>query len=292
MCRLAPTPASATMRCFQYDNRAFSALTVWTRKDAVASQTLARRLAPGTPPRGEVWNSNGCYYSVHPGSTEASTWSMPSLNCATSWGVLAGSLSSPTPSPTARNTLPGFARASRAFGYGLNSLHEARDTRETLSRSEVVFCGGGNTFRLLKTLEDLELIEVLRGLIGDGMPYLGSSAGSNLACPTIMTTNDMPIVQPRSLAALGLVPFQINPHYIDSDPDLDAHGRKPRAAHPGVPRGEHNAGRRPEGRGHAAGPGWTLAAQRDRRRQDLHSGQPSSGGFADRRPQCPSRIAV
>lgn len=87
-----------------------------------------------------------------------------------------------------------------------------------MSHSEVVFCGGGNTFRLLKTLEDLELVELLRGLIGDGMPYLGSSAGSNLACPTIMTTNDMPIVQPRSFAALGLVPFQINPHYIDSDP--------------------------------------------------------------------------
>jgi dipeptidase E len=88
----------------------------------------------------------------------------------------------------------------------------------TLREAEAVFIGGGNTFRLLKTLEDAGLLAVIRERALAGMPYIGSSAGTNLATPTIRTTNDMPIVQPGSFEALELVSFQINPHYIDPDP--------------------------------------------------------------------------
>ena len=89
---------------------------------------------------------------------------------------------------------------------------------EALRRAEAVFVGGGNTFRLLKILQDSGQLEVLRARARDGMPYLGSSAGSGIAAPTIRTTNDMPILEPSSLASLGLIPFQLNLHYVDPDP--------------------------------------------------------------------------
>jgi dipeptidase E len=114
------------------------------------------------------------------------------------------------------------AKARETFaeiGFRLESIHEASDPRRAIERAEAVFCGGGNTFRLLKALYDLDLIDVLRRRALEGMPYTGASAGSNLACPTIRTTNDMPIVQPPSLEALALVAFQINPHYLDPAPD-------------------------------------------------------------------------
>jgi len=114
------------------------------------------------------------------------------------------------------------AKAREAFaemGFGLDSLHAAADPRAAVAAAEAVFCGGGNTFRLLKALAELDLVGPLRRRALDGMPYTGASAGSNLACPTVRTTNDMPIVEPPSLAALGLVPFQINPHYLDPAPD-------------------------------------------------------------------------
>lgn len=114
------------------------------------------------------------------------------------------------------------AKARAAFeemGYGLDSLHESLDPHQAIERAEATFCGGGNTFRLLKALDDMGALPLIQRRVKDGMVYAGASAGSNLACPTIRTTNDMPIVQPPSFDALGLVRFQINPHYLDPAPD-------------------------------------------------------------------------
>ena len=84
-----------------------------------------------------------------------------------------------------------------------------------LREAEAVAVSGGNTFRLLSLMQSLGLLEPLRERARAGMPYIGWSAGSNLACPTIRTTNDMPIVWPEDCDALGLIPFQINPHYTE-----------------------------------------------------------------------------
>jgi dipeptidase E len=98
-------------------------------------------------------------------------------------------------------------------GYELDGLHRHADPVAAVMEAEAIFVGGGNTFRLLDTLYRLGVLDAIRERVRGGMPYLGVSAGTNIASPTIKTTNDMPIVQPPSLAALGLVPFQINPHY-------------------------------------------------------------------------------
>jgi dipeptidase E len=81
-----------------------------------------------------------------------------------------------------------------------------------------IVVGGGNTWQLLKMIQDLGLTEPIRKKVLEGTPYIGWSAGSNLACPTLRTTNDMPVTEPRSFKAFGLVPFQINPHYLDANP--------------------------------------------------------------------------
>lgn len=111
------------------------------------------------------------------------------------------------------------ARAAfEAWGIGLLSIHEANIPIHAVEGAEAVFVGGGNTFRLLATLQEAGLLDVIRERALEGMPYVGSSAGTNVAAPTIRTTNDMPISWPRTLEALDLVPFQINPHYLDPDP--------------------------------------------------------------------------
>jgi dipeptidase E len=106
----------------------------------------------------------------------------------------------------------------QGMGYDLVSLHDVSNPRRTLAECDAVFVGGGNTFRLLKGLYDFDLLTVIQRNVEQGMPYVGSSAGSIVACPTLKTTKDMPIVQPRSFEALSLVEFQISPHYLDPDP--------------------------------------------------------------------------
>jgi len=99
-------------------------------------------------------------------------------------------------------------------GYEIDGIHSHPDPLRAVWEAEGIFVGGGNTFRLLKILYDLELVDLIRSKVKAGLPYLGVSAGCNIACPTIRTTNDMPIVEPPTLTALGLVPFQVNPHYV------------------------------------------------------------------------------
>src|SRR5947207_12085771 len=121
--------------------------------------------------------------------------------------------------PYAEFDLDAYAARAAArlgdLGYALESVH--RDG-SLLARADAVFVGGGNTFRLLHRLYVTGLLPAIRARAADAMPYIGSSAGSIVAGPTIMTTKDMPIVQPPSFESLGLVPFQISPHYLDPDP--------------------------------------------------------------------------
>ena len=106
------------------------------------------------------------------------------------------------------------------MGFNVTGLEDCDDKAAAIASAAGVFVGGGNTFLLTKTMYEHNLIEPLRKRVLAGeMLYMGSSAGSNLACPTMMTTNDMPIVQPPSFEALNLVPFQINAHYYDPDPN-------------------------------------------------------------------------
>jgi len=124
--------------------------------------------------------------------------------------------------PYALQDRDGYARVVRErlaeVEIPVDALHESSDPIAAIARADAVFVGGGNTFRLLRTLQVKGLVPSLRERVRAGLPYLGSSAGTNLAGPTIRTTNDMPIVEPESFAALGFVPFQINPHYLDPDP--------------------------------------------------------------------------
>lgn len=104
----------------------------------------------------------------------------------------------------------------RFAALGIDVVALEADPR-ALDAAEAVFVGGGNTFRLLDRLQRGGFLDPLRRRAAAGLPYLGASAGTNVAAPTIKTTNDMPIVQPPSFDALGLVPFQINPHYVDAE---------------------------------------------------------------------------
>jgi dipeptidase E len=106
----------------------------------------------------------------------------------------------------------------RDIGLSLISIHDVSNMPRAVDEADVVFVGGGNTFRLLKGLYDHNLLGPIRRRVAAGVPYIGSSAGSIVACPTLKTTKDMPVVQPPSFEALGLVPFQISPHYLDPDP--------------------------------------------------------------------------
>lgn len=103
------------------------------------------------------------------------------------------------------------------MGYALTSVHAA-DARAAVREAQAIVVGGGNTFRLLSRLYETELLGAIRERVEAGVPYIGWSAGSVVACPTIQTTNDMPVVEPPSLTAFGFVPFQTNAHYTDFHP--------------------------------------------------------------------------
>ncbi len=111
-----------------------------------------------------------------------------------------------------------FALVSSKFktlNLKIHSIHHVKDKKQFIDDANFIVVGGGNTFCLLKEMQDLNLIEPVRQRVQSGIPYIGWSAGSNFACPTIKTTNDMPIVEPENFLALNLIPFQINPHYTD-----------------------------------------------------------------------------
>src|SRR5688500_18096804 len=116
-----------------------------------------------------------------------------------------------------------YAATARArfqkMGYKLRAIHTTTDPQQAVADAGVIFIGGGNTFRLLKSLYDANVMTAIRNRVAEGTSYIGSSAGSNVAGPTIKTTKDMPIVEPPSFDALGLVPFQISPHFLDPDPN-------------------------------------------------------------------------
>jgi dipeptidase E len=109
--------------------------------------------------------------------------------------------------------------AFATFGIPVESAHRSGAPDRAILEARVLMMGGGNTFRLLDTLHSLGVVEGLADRVLDGTTrYLGASAGTNVACPTIRTTNDMPICRPPTLIALGVVPFQINLHFVDADP--------------------------------------------------------------------------
>ena len=108
--------------------------------------------------------------------------------------------------------------AFERMGYTLNSIHETPDEQTAISRASAIVVGGGNTFLLLHQLLEKGLLEVIQRQVNSGIPFIGWSAGANIACPGINTTNDMPIIEVPTFKALGLVPFQINPHYTELPP--------------------------------------------------------------------------
>ena len=111
--------------------------------------------------------------------------------------------------------------AARLADIGIDAVTVTADTDglETLRLAGGIFVGGGNTFRLLRELRRQGMIEVIRDRVAAGVPYMGSSAGSGIAAPTLKTSNDMPILDPEGFDALALVPYQLNLHYLDADPD-------------------------------------------------------------------------
>jgi dipeptidase E len=99
----------------------------------------------------------------------------------------------------------------------VKGLHEFQNPAEAIRKAQGIFTGGGNTFLLVKQLYNNEVMTVLAEVLNHGTPYLGTSAGSNITGISMQTTNDMPIVYPPSFATLGVIPFNLNPHYLDPD---------------------------------------------------------------------------
>jgi dipeptidase E len=105
------------------------------------------------------------------------------------------------------------------IGHDIVSIHKFSDPIKAVKEAEAIVVGGGNTWHLLREIHDNKITEAVREKVFGGTPFIGWSAGSNVACPTIKTTNDMPIIDPLGFEAFNFVPFQINPHYLDANPD-------------------------------------------------------------------------
>ena len=104
------------------------------------------------------------------------------------------------------------------IGHRVRSIHHFDNPQQAVAEAQAIVVGGGNTWKLVSLLQQQGLIEIIRRKALEGSPYIGWSAGSNIACPSLRTTNDMPITEPASFETCGLVPFQINPHYLDDHP--------------------------------------------------------------------------
>ncbi len=104
------------------------------------------------------------------------------------------------------------------LGHTVTGIHHFKDPEKSVNEADVIIVGGGNTWQLVRMMNDHKLFPLIRKRVLAGMPYIGWSAGANVACPTLRTTNDMPIIDPRGFDCLDLVPFQINPHYLDVNP--------------------------------------------------------------------------
>jgi dipeptidase E len=103
-------------------------------------------------------------------------------------------------------------------GITVKGIHHFPDPVKAIENATAIFVGGGNTWKLTRMLHDNNLMPVIRDRVKTGTPYIGWSAGSNVACPTLRTTNDMPITDPKGFDTINLIPFQINPHYLDANP--------------------------------------------------------------------------
>lgn len=112
------------------------------------------------------------------------------------------------------------------LGYEIFSLHKENDPIAALEQADAIAVGGGNTFKLFHDMHELGLMRAIRRKVLNGIPFSGWSAGSNISCPTLSTTNDMPIIMPKNFNGLNLIPFQINPHYLDKNPE--GHGGETR----------------------------------------------------------------
>ncbi len=104
------------------------------------------------------------------------------------------------------------------IGHHVTSIHRFINPVEAIENADAIVVGGGNTWQLVKMIQEKGLMKPIRKKVKNGTPYIGWSAGSNIACPSLRTTNDMPIVEPQKFKTLKLVPFQINPHYLDDNP--------------------------------------------------------------------------
>jgi dipeptidase E len=116
------------------------------------------------------------------------------------------------------------AQAFSKIGKKVKGLHEYKDPIEGISKAEAIFTGGGNTFILVKALYDLGIVSALKNALIGGVPYLGCSAGSNIIGQSMHTTNDMPITMPKDFRTIGLIPYNINAHYLDPIPHLKHNG--------------------------------------------------------------------